>query len=212
MEKLCSNCKELKSLDNFHKLKKGKLGRHSHCKECRSKHRKLLNYDRPTGHVIRCLKCNEIKSQTMFYRNKSSSLGVQTYCIKCHKEKVYESQSKLSGFITKIYNKMLKHCLKYNIECNVSNDDIVKIYFKQNGHCALTNELMTYYIGPNLTNSRYESKYNIAIDRIETDKGYVQDNIQLIGHMIYQMKTKTSMNNEQFIKLCELISKNNLNL
>ena len=148
----------------------------------------------------------------MFYRNKSSSLGVQTYCIKCHKEKVYESQSKLSGFITKIYNKMLKHCLKYNIECNVSNDDIVKIYFKQNGHCALTNELMTYYIGPNLTNSRYESKYNIAIDRIETDKGYVQDNIQLIGHMIYQMKTKTSMNNEQFIKLCELISKNNLNL
>ena len=125
MEKLCSNCKELKPLDNFHKLKKGKLGRHSHCKECRSKHRKLLNYDRPTGHVIRCLKCNEIKSQTMFYRNKSSSLGVQTYCIKCHKEKVYESQSKLSGFINKIYNKMLKYCLKYNIEYNVSKDDIV---------------------------------------------------------------------------------------
>ena len=212
MEKQCSNCRISKSLDKFHKLKKGKLGRHSHCKECRSKHRKLLNYDRPTGHVIRCLKCNEIKSQTMFYKNKSSSLGVQPYCIKCHKEKVYESQSKLNGYIAKIYNKMLKYCNKKDIECNVTKDDIVKIYFKQDSQCALTNELMTYYIGPTLTTSRYESKYNIAIDRIDVDKGFEVDNIQLIGHMIHQMKSKTAMNNERFIKLCELISKNNLNL
>ena len=107
---------------------------------------------------------------------------------------------------------MLKYCDKRNIECNVTKDDIVKIYFKQEGQCAFTNELMTYYIGPNLTTSRYESKYNIAIDRIDVDKGFEVDNIQLIGHMIHQMKSKTAMNNEQFIKLCELISKKNLNL
>ena len=107
---------------------------------------------------------------------------------------------------------MLKYCNKRDIECNVAKDDIVKIYFKQDGQCALTNELMTYYIGPTLTKSRYESKYNIAINRKEVDKGFEVDNIQLIGHMIHQMKSKTAMNNEQFITLCELISKKNLNL
>ena len=211
MEKQCSHCKISKSLDKFHKLKKGKLGRHSHCKECRRIHRKLLNYDRPTGHIIRCLNCNEIKSQTMFYKNKSSSLGVQPYCIKCHKEKVYESQSKLNGYITRIYKKMLKQCLKKNIECNISKDDIIKIYFKQGGKCVFTNELMTYYIGPNLTTSGYESKYNIAIDRKDVDKGFEIDNIQLIGHMIHQMKSKTAMNNEQFKDLCNLIA-NGINI
>ena len=37
LQKQCSYCKILKSLDKFHNLKTGKLGKHSHCKECREK-------------------------------------------------------------------------------------------------------------------------------------------------------------------------------
>ena len=156
--KICSCCHIRKSLNKYHKLKRGKLGRHSHCKECRSSNRKKLNYERSDGYV-KCLKCNEIKDQSKFYKNKSSSLGVQAYCIECHKEKIYESQSKLNGFITKIYNSLVNKCAKKDITCDITKEYLMELYFEQKGTCALTNELMTYYIGKTLTESKYESKY-----------------------------------------------------
>ena len=211
IQKKCSCCNNIKELDRFHKLKKGKSGRHSHCKECRSKHRKQLNYERPEGFLVKCLKCNEVKDQRMFYKNKSSSLGVQAYCIECHKEKIYESQSKLDGYISKIYNSLLIFSRKKGIENSISKEDLMEIYVKQNTYCALTGEQMTYYSGKSLTDSKYESKYNIAIDRINLDKGFTKNNVQLVGNMIAQMKQKTHMNNDNFIKLCELISEKKLN-
>ena len=202
MYKTCSHCHIHKQLVSFHRLKQGKYGRHSHCKECRKLNRQELNYKRPIGELIKCLQCKEIKSQSLFYKNKMSSLGVQPYCISCHKEKIYESQSKLTGYITKIYNRLRR------VDNNsiITKDELMKLYYKQDGKCALTNELMTYYSGPVLTETKYESKYNIAIDKIQPSGDYTIDNIQLIGLMIQQMKSKTSMNNEQFIELCKLIS------
>ena len=40
LQKQCSYCKVLKPIDQFHNLKTGKLGKHSHCKECRENYRK----------------------------------------------------------------------------------------------------------------------------------------------------------------------------
>ena len=129
-----------------------------------------------------CQKCNKLKPLDQFYRNSSSSNGIQSYCIICHKEKIYESQSKLTGYISKI--------LKKNNIKNISKEYILEIYDKQNKKCALTSELLTYYSGSPLTKNKYESKFNICIDKIDESKPFEFNNIQLIGESISKMKKK----------------------
>lgn len=200
--KICSICKISKNLDEFHKLKHGKLGRHSNCKTCRSKYNKNLKYEKPINGFLKCQQCHKIKDINSFYRNRYISTGVQSYCIDCHKEKIYESQSKLDGFLTKLLLTLNK-----DDKNKLSLEEVLEIFSKQNKKCALSNELLTYYIGPNLTENKYESNFNIYIDRIDDSKPYNKNNIQLIGHIIHRMKNNIS--NHEFMRLCGIISEKN---
>lgn len=209
MIKYCSICKEEKHIGEFHKLKHGKLGRHSNCKSCRSNYNKNIKYEKPLDGKLKCLKCHQIRDISEFYRDKSASTGVQSYCAPCHKEKIYESQSKLSGYIAKIYNNLLISCKKMKQEVDITKEDIMEIYLNQNKKCALSNELLTYYSGPSLTDDKYESKFNICIDKIENSKAYQKNNVQLIGQTIYRMKN--SLDTKEFIRLCGIVSNWNKN-
>jgi len=200
--KICSSCKEIKKIDFFHKLKTGKLGYHSHCKLCRSNYSKNNKYQKPSKGLVVCQKCNQIKSLDNFYRNTASSNGLQSYCISCHKEKIYESESKLKGYI----NKILRRIENYK-DLNITNKDIIEIYNKQNKKCFLTSELLTYYSGKQLTKNKYESKFNICINKIDNEKPYSKENIQLVGECLAKMKK--NLTNDNFIHLCKLVSSKN---
>lgn len=207
LQKPCSICKVLKPLDCFHNLKTGKFKKHSNCKECRAKYRKNLSYSKPINGKIKCTKCHIIKTVDDFYKDRSASTGLQSCCKLCMKENIYESQSKLEGYISKIYNNLVNQLNKNNIKNNITKQDILDIYYKQDKKCKLSSELLTYYSGPNLTIDRYESKYNITIDKIDNNKPYSKDNIQLLGSDIHKMKGNLS--NQEFIRLCNLISNKN---
>ena len=203
MEKICSSCKNLLSLDKFHNLKTGKFGKHSHCKICRNSYRKKLNYKKPKEGKMKCLKCNELKYVDCFYKDRSSTTGLQTYCKNCQKEKIYESQSKFEKYINLIFNKFKIYCNKNNFTLNLTIEDINEIYLKQNKKCALCNELLTYYIGKKLTENNYESKFNICISKIDNTKFVNKNNIQLIGKVVYKMKNE--LTNKEFLRLINLI-------
>ena len=47
MKKICSKCKVTKPVEDFHKLHKGKMGKHSNCKVCRTNYQKTLIYEKP---------------------------------------------------------------------------------------------------------------------------------------------------------------------
>ena len=207
--KFCSLCKLEKPLTNFHNLKNGRYGKHSNCKECRSNSRKALSYNRPNVGRIKCQKCNMLKEVSAYYTDRSSSTGLQCYCKTCHKEKIYESQSKLIGFIGKIYKILENKCKKQDIKLELSKDDIVNLYNKQGGKCALSNEMLTYYSGSKLTDNNYETRFNISIDLINPKENYTLNNIQLIGNTIYKMKG--SLTNDEFIHLTNIISNNQSN-
>jgi len=196
-------CKTIQLLDGFHKLKGGKMGRHSNCKKCRSNYQKTLSYDKPINGKLKCTICNQLKSVKEYYRNKISSTGLQSCCITCHKEKIYESQSKLIGYIKKELLKLNKQLS--GTEINIS--DIIEIYDTQLGKCAISDELLTYYYGPKLTENKYESKYNIKLIKKNLDKPYEKNNIILIGDCIYKMKGNKDLND--LIHLCNLVCKKN---
>ena len=65
MFKTCNRCKENKTLECFHVLKRGKYGRNSICIECRKKKKSESNYENITE--IKCNLCKEIKSNYLFY-------------------------------------------------------------------------------------------------------------------------------------------------
>lgn len=228
--KVCTKCKVMKPLEEYHNLKNGVYGKHSNCKSCRKIYRKDLSFKKPIKGRIKCEKCNKIKNVSEFYKDRSKSTGLQSYCINCQKEKVYECSSKLESYLT-YYLSLLKKQnstkkldsesefksqseseseLKSESELQSESDfklkleDLLEIYEKQNRKCALTRELLTYYNGKCLTENKYEKKFNIKIQKIDNNKGFYKDNIILIGNTISKMIGNMELN--EFKRICKLIS------
>jgi hypothetical protein len=201
--KQCTKCQVIKRLEDFHDLKTGKMGKHSNCKDCRRMYRKNLQYVKPIAGKLKCEQCNQIKLVNMFYADKSKSTGLQSYCIQCHKEKIYESSSKLEGYLKNLHKNLKTYCQQKNIEFFLSLGDIMERYNDQNNKCYLSDELLTYYNGPNLTNNSYESKFNIRVIRQNKNEGYQKENIILVGNIIYKMIGQLEL--KEFIRLCGLV-------
>ena len=204
-QKVCTKCKIMKDLSEYHNLKTGVMGKHSNCKQCRNEYRKVLSFKKPLVGKLKCTQCNIIKPVNEFYKDRSKSTGLQSYCILCQKEKVYESASKLNTYIKTqlllIKNESNEKSLP---EINLSIDDVIEIYEKQNKECALTKELLTYYNGKCLTKDKYEKKFNMKIVKKDNNKPLEKDNILLIGNVIYKMIGNNSL--EEFKRLCKLVS------
>ena len=90
---------------------------------------------------------------------------------------------------------------KRNIIVNITLEDINNLYIKQNGLSGLkmTHTLLTSKIDNHIIN-----KYNISIDRINSELGYNIDNIQLVCAIINRLKYNLPNNN--FIDLCSIIT------
>lgn len=71
---------------------------------------------------------------------------------------------------------------------------------QQKGKCALTGFDMTYKYVCN------KYKYSVSLDRIDPEKGYTLDNLQLVCHAANMMKGTFSEN--ELLKFCEAIIKN----
>lgn len=77
------------------------------------------------------------------------------------------------------------------------------LFLKQERKCALSGVLLTF---PK-NNSKAEMKKSTAsLDRIDSSKGYVRDNVQWVHKDINKMKNVFS--NDRFIELCTLVSNN----
>ena len=130
-----------------------------------------LSYSKPKNGMLKCNMCHEIKDVDEYYRDKSSCTGLQSYCKSCQKEKIYESQSKLEGYISKLYNTLLT---KYTDKVKITKEDILKLYQDQKKKCAFTDELLTYYSGSPLTIDKYESNFNISISRKNINQDFTR--------------------------------------
>lgn len=199
MEKLkCSNCSKDKTLDSFYK-NKDKYS--SMCIKCMNEyHNSSKNYKRTT--LINeklCPGCKIIKPIDNFSSNKMNLNGLQTYCKKCAKEKIIDKNIKLSVF-EKFVPHLFKQC-KTNadtreIKFEITEKDIYDLYEKQNGKCAYTNLELKFIIN---------DPHSMSIDRINSDKDYTIDNIQLVCSIINKMKW--TLKHEDFINLAKAVTK-----
>jgi hypothetical protein len=158
----------------------------------------------------RCNKCkNDLPATMEFFHYSGTTLNrCSSHCKKCRAETYYlkrkpkESLSRLlaerfTDLKTRIKNKRVK----YNVALNFDILYLEELYNKQKGLCAISKIPMTYllYDGHNNT--------NISIDRIDSNKGYIRDNIQLVCSIINKMKLNMTL--DELLFYCKHIIQNN---
>jgi hypothetical protein len=127
-EKICTRCKELKTINNFCKCKTNKDGFNVYCKKCRNLNDKDRKINRQENVIIikdnynkKCTICDEVKFCKDFKINRKSSDNFSHICISCSpinnwsKEKQRESEKKYRlNNPEKIKEKYKRQSLKIN--------------------------------------------------------------------------------------------------
>lgn len=201
--KYCYECKTNKNIVDFDININGQFGRYPICKSCRSIKRKIINNESIKQGYKLCLKCNLEKEVLLFDKDKSQNDGLQSYCKECRRTISKNWASTLDGFIKKILSDLNIYCKKNHIINTLNLDNVKELYIKQNGLCKLTGLPLTHLAYSNKDNNEISEFFNISIDRIEANKEFEINNIQLIGSMIKKMKG--NMTNEKFIEFCKMV-------
>lgn len=116
------------------------------------------------------------------------------------KNKLYTRQYVTDSFFGDIvYRAKLK-----NIEISISPEYIEELLEKQNFKCALT--AWPIEIDTTTTNGK-SNRSTASVDRIDSSKGYVVGNIQLVHK--YVNVAKHIMGQEEFIQMCYAVVRNN---
>jgi len=113
------------------------------------------------------------------------------------------------GYIKKIYLNT-KHNLKKRskkLAYTITEEDIKKMYIKQQGKCIISGIKMTYIGYQNATNDQLINNWNISVDRIDSTKGYTPTNIQLVCTIVNRMKT--DLTTDELLIVCDNINRKN---
>ena len=147
--------------------------------------------------------CGNITQITTAYFNsgKKTSCGCSLK-EKGEKSKTWTGYKEISGTLIAIAK---SGAVKRNLEFNVTNEDLWEQFLKQERKCALTGIILTFSPGQSKTNKE-RTLGTASLDRIDSNKGYIKDNIQWVHKDINLMKNK--FNQDYFISMCKLITEN----
>jgi hypothetical protein len=84
-----------------------------------------------------------------------------------------------------------------DLEFDLEEDDIIKLYKKQRGLCILTKDKLEY---------DKTSESSLSIDRINSCDGYTKDNIQLVIEQVNTIRSDLPV--DELIDLCKSVTQN----
>jgi hypothetical protein len=146
-----------------------------------------------------CFQCG--KDQTYLRKNYAvQSLKLKKLCKSCSNKKTENSHRGWDrGIRISWFNKFKVSAETRGIHWDINIDDVANLMETQNYKCALSglNILFPDFGHPS------DGSMSASIDRINSKKGYVCGNIQLVDKRINMMKQQFSQ--EEFIKLCKLV-------
>lgn len=164
-----------------------------------------------------CGQCGQCKNLSEFHKDKTKKFGVSSTCKDCAKahsrqyylkntEHIKENARRygktyVPKFSRSIDSKLKNLCTNAknrNKEFLISTEHLFDLWKNQEGRCAYTKL-------PLLSAS---NQFNtVSLDRIDSSKGYVVGNIQLVCTAVNKMKQEYS--EDLFIQLCHLVAQNN---
>lgn len=138
----------------------------------------------------KCAGCKKSFPKSQFKSSNAKGVFYRTVCISCRTIERNKSKSKTP----EAYLRSLYHHLKYSRTKNnkdviwaIEPEDLVLIWEKQSGKCALTNLNMTYH-----KDGQGKKDLNASIDRIDPQIWYLPSNIQLVCSRVNILKHSLS--------------------
>lgn len=204
---VCTKCKVNKPLSCYSNNCNMANGKMTQCKQCINKRNTDKNIPRITEGNKICSMCGIEQDVNEFNSCKTAADGLTSNCKKCCKninKKWLESDIK--NFIKKKYLDAKNNCLKRkkDLEFNITDQDILDLYNKQEGKCALSGEKLTSIV----LEDNGINDFNLSIDRNNSSKGYTTDNIQLVGAIINIMKN--DLDEKDFLLFVSTIAINSI--
>lgn len=90
-----------------------------------------------------------------------------------------------------------RHAREKDRECTITLQDLKSIWEKQQGKCVYTNVELILPTGANKISITHQA----SLDRIDSTKGYIPDNIQFVSSCINMLKNKlTDLETKRFLK------------
>ena len=212
-DKQCTRCRSVKPVESFHRLKKGILGRHSHCKTCRAAKRKANRTPRKEEGTTRCPRCARTKPVQEFDANKRTKTGLQTYCRGCQRANYSDWASTTGGFFTRLYRDLVNNSNRKGEQVHLTRTELEGLYAKQQGKCALTSAPMTHVFRPPPSVQKKHARRarrpgqrvgtNVSVDRVDPQLPFVLSNVQLVCVQVAVLKQ--NLNEAAFTHLCEQV-------
>jgi hypothetical protein len=133
--------------------------------------------------------------------------GKSTCCITCANEKHYKGLGNISSTF---FSRILEGARVRNIDVSITIEYILDLLEKQEYKCALSD--IPLIMSKSFSKDRTDkiSSTTASLDRIDSSKGYIEDNVQWVHKHVNKMKNK--FNESYFIEICKKISQKNQNL
>lgn len=153
--------------------------------------------------TLRCWDCKREKYIRFFPYRKQYKDNKEKRCKNCNKENTARRRKNITKdqyidrcIFTSKYSAISrkKKCREEASQHTIDKNTILSLLKKQNNKCALSGRELVFKINnPN----------RMSIDRIDSDKGYTEDNIQLVTWVCNQAKSNlTNLDFKQLIKDC----------
>jgi len=145
--------------------------------------------------VKTCRKCGEVKLCLDFY-------GTRNDCKECTKRTSARNRiSYIPLHERDLISRLKNLCTKAKgrtKEFSINTSDLLEVLIKQDGRCAYTKLPLL------ATANQFNT---VSLDRVDSSKGYVVGNIQLVCAAINKMKQEYT--EEMFLLFCLLVTQNN---
>lgn len=113
----------------------------------------------------------------------------------------------LDRFWTKRFRNVRASIAGRGIFVGVDKDDVLGLYLKQEGCCALTGMQMNWWTKGSAVRKADASP---SVDRIDSNGDYILGNIQIVMTVVNVMKN--NLPQQTFIQLCQQIASHNFSL
>lgn len=135
----------------------------------------------------RCTKCRQLKKEKLFYKNKNYKSGYHIYCKECSDYDTKKYNRTKKGYVSFTYHNQKNSSKTRNHPLpNYSQEELKQWLFSQKKFHRLFKEWKV---------SEYDRYVKPSIDRIDDNKPYTLDNIQLMTWKDNEHKAKEDMKN-----------------
>ena len=160
----------------------------------------------------KCNYCKQNKDIKLFVKDKSSKDGFTIECKECKRKRNYQRRKKnkenfkdhiVYDITDSIYNR-IKYCAtERKIKFNITKAYLLEKVYNQDFRCKLSDKVLCF---PKSHGSGVKRYTNASLDRIDSSKGYVVDNVQWVDKDVNMAKQRLSQ--KKFIEMCKMISEN----